>query len=354
VAYDLASGKRLWAWRHPAMNPSGSSHCASPLLWKDLLLVPAPSLEFNKKATTGRLWNQQSLLAIDKRTGAIRWETLDNRFGGLETAWGKESGYHGTHESPHLMRYPLGDGRVRALVLGNTGNIIDAETGVSLGQMRGHGDTDRVGALAHGFKAALGNRVYRGSAGDNYSPTVYITQLTLTASNTVEQMAGPPTELKTGQGPFALSDKLLALNKAVDPQTGTTLATLGNTASAIITSRHLLLADSTGHSTGPKSHEGGDLLGLSVRVFDITDPSKPKLVATNLIQARGYTPDISGKYFPKYAADPALRRWGALIPGHVNYQGIGFNFATDTAGLTAHGSRLYLHSPSWLYCIGEN
>jgi hypothetical protein len=42
-----------------------------------------------------------------------------------------------------------------------------------------------------------------------------------------------------------------------------------------------------------------------------------------------------------------------MIVGHCNYQGIGFNFAVDTSGLTAIGSRINLHSPGMLICIGE-
>ncbi len=357
AAYEVGTGRRLWAWRHPRMNPGPVNNVASPVLWKDLLIIPAPSMTRNKDAKQGRLTNQMSLMAIDKRTGQVRWETLDRYTRGQETEWVPGS-THGIHESLHLMRLPQGSG-VRALVIGGTGHIVDAETGESLGQLRGHVEVpglDGSGlkgySSGHGFTAAVGDRVYRGTAEDNLSPTIYITQLKLTG-NTVEQIPGPATDLKSYQGSFALSDKVLALEKVVDPHTGATLANLGRTASAVIAGSHLVLADSCGGSTGPKQNEGTDLLALSVRVFDISNPAKPKLVGTNLIQARGYTPDISGKYFPKYAADPALRRWGALVPGHVNYQGIGFNFTTDIGGLTAHGNRLYLHSPSWLYCIGE-
>ncbi len=359
AAYEIATGKRLWAWRHPRMNPGPVNHAASPLLWKDLLLIPAPSMTQNKDSSKGRVSNQMSLMAIDKRSGAVRWETPDRITRGQETAW-MPGATHGIHESPHLMLFPLGNGQIRALVISGTGHLVDAETGAALGQLRGHAEdpklitSDLKGfSSGHGFTATLGDRVYRGTAEDNFSPAIYITQLRLEPDNTIGQIPGPATELRSSQGPFALSDSLLALGKAVHPQTGATLADLGRPASAIIAGQHLILADSCGASTGPKQHDSSDVLALSVRVLNLADPAKPRLIATNVIQAKGHTPDISAQYFPRFATEASWRRWGALAPGHVNYQGIGFNFTTDIAGLTAHGKRIYVHSPSWLYCIGE-
>ena len=74
AAYELATGKRLWAWRDPELNPGSVSHCASPCLWKDLVLVPA----------AGDNKGRPSILGVDKRTGVVRWETLENNNGGIE------------------------------------------------------------------------------------------------------------------------------------------------------------------------------------------------------------------------------------------------------------------------------
>ena len=81
----------------------------------------------------------------------------------------------------------------------------------------------------------------------------------------------------------------------------------------------------------------------------MSDPAAPKKVGENVLAIPGFTPDISAKHFPKAAE---LYPTAGMIVGHSNYQGIGFNFAVDTAGLTAIGSRIYLHSPGMLICIG--
>jgi hypothetical protein len=87
-----------------------------------------------------------------------------------------------------------------------------------------------------------------------------------------------------------------------------------------------------------------------VRVWDLTDGAAPKLAGENTIAVAGFTPDVSQRVFPKAKE---LMPLAGMTMGHVNYQGIGFNFAVDTSGLTMYGSRIYLHSPSMLICIGE-
>jgi hypothetical protein len=75
-----------------------------------------------------------------------------------------------------------------------------------------------------------------------------------------------------------------------------------------------------------------------------------KTVEEGPLTGLSFTPDISAKHFPKAAE---LYPTAGMVVGHSNYQGIGFNFAVDTSGLTAIGSRIHLHSPGMLICIGE-
>jgi len=89
---------------------------------------------------------------------------------------------------------------------------------------------------------------------------------------------------------------------------------------------------------------------LTTSIYDVSDPAAPQKVGENVLTIPGFTPDISAKHFPKAAE---LYPTAEMIVGHVNYQGIGFNFSTDTSGLTAIGNRIYLHSPAHLICIGE-
>ena len=351
AAYELATGKRLWAWRHPAMNVVGANHCASPLLWKDLMLFPAPSFP-----NTARDYNRQSLMAVDKRSGAVRWETPDNVTFEKETGWGKKAGIHGAHQSPHLMRLSDGPsssgdfdaaskGGIRALVIGNTGNLIDAETGKSLAQF----PTTPQPIWLAGFTATLGNRVYSIAGSDGPAQPIRTWPLTLKADGGVEIGSELVfNDSRPAHGPFALSDQVLAAGGTLaDARTGVKLAQVGGN---VIVGR-LLIGGADG---GPKRSDGSDELALVTGVYDISQPRIPRLIAKNIIVAKGYTPDISGKYFPRFAAEPELRRWGAMVAGHCNYQGIGFSFAGDPSfPLVPIGNRLYVQSPAHLYCLAN-
>ncbi len=337
AAYDLASGKRLWAFRDPLMKPGTVDHNQSPLLWKDLLLVPSPGEQ------RARNWHR-SIRAYDVRTGALRWETFDPRAVG--SAWGAPA-WHGFHQPPILGRLPDGPG-LRAIVVTGLGHVVDAETGQSLEPLPAeeHGRHD----WGAGFACILNGHLYKGFGSDQNNPPVMMIPARFNTQRRLEYGKWIATEMRTGQGPFALSDKVLAQGKVIDAQTGKLLADLGRPTSAIIAGRYLMLASFPEN----KKQDGNEMLALTVNLYDLADPAKPKPAGSNIIQARGYTPDISGKYFPRFAAEPALRRWGALGTDSSTYQGIGFYYAIRTSGLTAHGGRLYLNSPSWLYCLGES
>jgi hypothetical protein len=115
-----------------------------------------------------------------------------------------------------------------------------------------------------------------------------------------------------------------------------------------IAGRYLLSASGAGSGGGGRI--GAKPVGtLVTKIWDLSDPTAPKKVGENTLAIPGFTPDISAKHFPKAAE---LYPTADMVVGHVNYQGIGFNFAVDTSGLTVIGSRIYLHSPGMLICIG--
>ncbi len=136
----------------------------------------------------------------------------------------------------------------------------------------------------------------------------------------------------------------------MDPATGKILKAmdrerLGNSSS--IAGKYLLTSygDKRGMPVGSPA-----VAQLATKIYDVSDPAAPRKLGENVLTIPGFTPDISAKHFPKAAE---LYPTGGMIVGHSNYQGIGFNFAVDTAGLTTIGSRIYLHSPGMLICIGE-
>lgn len=349
AAYELATGKRLWAWRDPELNPGSVSHCASPCLWKDLVLVPAAG-----DPKKGLL----SILGVDKRTGVVRWETLDNNSAGGNSKWGMGN-THGLHMSPYLMRLPGG----KPLLVSNMGNLIDPETGASLGELprTASGKHDH-GAWGTGFIASSNGTLFKGWEGGG---PINAWPLSLGADGKVV-VTDPPLDPEylcqggNSSNPFALSDRLLAISSGfLDPATGKMIWDSrkggGRLGVVSIAGRRLLGAQPTSPHQTKKDNRwivagSPPVAQLTTAVWDIAAPSAPKLLGKNVLTIGGFTPDISAKHFPKAAE---LYPTADMIVNHSNYQGIGFNFATDTSGITMHGSRLYLHSPAHLICIGE-
>jgi hypothetical protein len=353
AAYELATGKRLWAWRDPELNPGSVSHCASPCLWKHLVLVPAAGRQGKEGALT-------SILGIDKRTGVVRWETLDNQvMHGVNSIWGRGN-THGNHMSPHLMRLPGGPPTSRdfgaagkALLVHNSGNLIDPETGASLGQLprTAAGNDNKNDDWGSGFISSVNGTLFKGWGGDCKAPLINAWPLSLGADGKVVIAPGYPCQGTSAHGSFALSDRLLVAERSYcDPATGKPLKDMERERLGIssIAGRYLLSASGAGSGGGGRI--GAKPVGtLVTKIWDLSDPTAPKKVGENTLAIPGFTPDISAKHFPKAAE---LYPTADMAVGHVNYQGIGFNFAVDTSGLTVIGSRIYLHSPGMLICIG--
>jgi hypothetical protein len=349
AAYELTTGKRLWAWRDPALNPQSASHCVSPCLWKDLVLIPAAG---RREGKGSRL----AILGVDKRDGRVRWETLENNVSGGDGNWG---GSHGYHMSPHLMRLPGG----KALLVSNMGNLIDPETGASLGQLPKTvvGNDHKADGWGSGFLASRSGTLYKGWGGDCGAPPINAWPLSLGPDGKVVIAPGYPCPAGSSHGPFAVSDRLLVSTNFIDPSTGQVLpAFQGKEKSprprlgtSSIAGRHLLSSSASNpHQTKDRFIPVGSpaMAQLTTVVWDVADPAAPKKVGENMLTVTGFTPDISAKHFPKA---PELYPLTGLSVGHCNYQGIGFNFAVDTSGLTAIGSRIYVHSPAHLICLGE-
>lgn len=361
AAYELASGKRLWAFTDPAFkSPVSASHCPSPLLWKDLLLFPGNGAGENFNHT---------ILAIDKKSGQVRWEASRGP-GGCPPARGST---HGNHMSPCLVRLPDGTGGVRALVIANQGAVIDAETGAQVLQLprAAQGNDNPKEIWGSGFVAAVGNRVVKSSGGDWGAPVANLWSLTLAPTGQVTVDAGVPTVLKgNSHGPFALSDQLLVLTGGhADPQTGKTL--WERPAGYRYQFGTTILAGSVAIGLEPDGNLGGkqvpgkggqstEGLADNVNVFlvgrirDMSDPAKPtELPQVNILGTRDMPKDIADQYFPEFGAKREFKVWALGGNDPPGRRPVVHGFASETAGATAHGSRLYVMSMCHLYCLGE-
>jgi hypothetical protein len=274
-----------------------------------------------------------TVMAVDKRTGAVRWEVP----GG---PGGCTGGSHGDHMPPVLVR--LGD---RAVVVSNKGGVLDPETGATLAQLPIAAGIDNKGVWGTGFLTAIGNQVLRGSAGDNFSPPVSVWPM---------QFNGKTLEVGTGfvlpgagQGSFSVGGRLAVIDRKVcEWSTRKQLAQLPREVSGETTLAGNLLISPRGHDRVDMTRS--DLLSIAdFSVIDMSDPTAPRTVSTcNRLGDSAMCADIADKYFPEFRK-PELRQFAL-----GGYNGIGAYFGHRLGGVTAQGERLYIRSQSHLYCVG--
>jgi outer membrane protein assembly factor BamB len=118
-ALEVATGRRLWAWRDTAAQLGWTWHVTSPRIKGDLVFLDSIGKRDNKHAADAG----PGMLGIDKRTGAVRW---------FSPGPGKVPGYPIC--TPVLM--DVIDGSTTRSVLVNwDGDIIDQTTGKRLGNL---------------------------------------------------------------------------------------------------------------------------------------------------------------------------------------------------------------------------
>jgi len=340
AAYDLETGKRLWAFRDPTMRATSVSHAPSPLLWKDLLI-------FNSGGAPERM---PTLLALDKRTGAFRWET---KAGEKDCPVGVSHGHH----MPHYLARLSNGTTTKAVVVSNGGAVIDAETGLKYIKLLPGtpGGRDLWGA---GFVGGFGNLIFKTAAGDAFCPPVDSWELKATGSGTVEYVKRPPLNgYSRGQSPFAISDRIWLVNYRtmqflMDPHTALIWSSLPDVGretagfTSTIAGNRLILTD---EEVNPSRRERQDDMNLLKAVtIDVTDPAKPILLSTrNLLGTADYPSNLLDTYFPEIASKVEMKE--KLLGA---YRGLPPGFGVYMAGVTAHGNRLFILSQSHLYCIG--
>jgi hypothetical protein len=117
-ALEVATGKRLWAWRDTEAQLGWTWHANSPRIKGDLVFLDSIGKRDKHAADAG-----PGMLGIDKRTGAVRW---------FSPGPGKVPGYPIC--TPVLM--DVVDGSTKRSILVNwDGDIIDQTTGKRLGNL---------------------------------------------------------------------------------------------------------------------------------------------------------------------------------------------------------------------------
>jgi hypothetical protein len=337
AAYEVATGKRLWAFRDPEWNTRSVSHCPSPLLWKDVLIVPS-GFAMGSKSTDNL--TPTTVRGIDKRTGKVLWEAPQ----GPDGNWIGQS--HGDHMGPCLARLPDGKGGLKGVVVGARGTLVDAETGAALGFLPS--DAKCRGA---GFQAAAGNVVANCSGGDNYNPEGELTALSWKDGKLTVAPLIKTEGRGAGQAPFVLTDRFFIYGRGVvDIQTGKLVYNTQGKGSGFgagsLAGKFLIVQ--TSHC-GENGRTREDLMCLmSFRVFDMSDPLNPKEISkNNLVGDASLPKDIADVHFPEFAK-PEFKQHSL-----GSYRGISSHFGVRLGGVTCHGSRIYFASNMHLYCIGE-
>jgi outer membrane protein assembly factor BamB len=119
-AYEVATGKRLWAWRDTEAQLGWTWHVTSPRIKGDVVYLDLIHKRTNKHAAEAG----PGMLALDKRTGAVRWFSPEPQPAG---------GYPIC--TPVFVDVPEPDGKVRPVLVNWEGAIIDAATGKRLGSL---------------------------------------------------------------------------------------------------------------------------------------------------------------------------------------------------------------------------
>lgn len=330
AAYEVQTGRRLWAFRDPTVQATSASHAASPILWKDLVVFNAG----------GGPRQSPTLLAMDKRTGEIRWESPGGQGG---CRMGRS---HGDHMSHHLLRLPDGKGGIRALIVSNKGAVIDAETGKELAEKLPGGGERNEGSWGSGYIGSSGSLVFKTWGGDCTAPPCENWELKLTGPETLEIVTRPMIPFSNSHGPFAVSAQALVLQgKLIDPVSAKVLADVPKGTTSIV-GTHMVIANDLVNANGRNRQDRMCL--ASFTIVDIADPANPTVVSRdNILGSAAMPADIMDKYFPSIASSPDLK---ALTLG--GYHGVSAVFGVFMSGVTAHGDQLYIQSQSHLYCIG--
>jgi outer membrane protein assembly factor BamB len=331
AVYEVATGKRLWTWRDPQMNASSVSHLPSPMIWKDLMIFMAAG-----RGTEGGTKYSTTMMAVDKRTGTVRWEVPSGPGG---CVWG---GSHGDHMSPLLLR--LGD---RAVVVSNLGKVLDPETGATLAQLpKTAGPGNAKGHWQTGHMLGIGDRLLRGAASDGGPTPISVWPLRFVGGK-LEVNEGFTIPARSDQGAFSANDRVTVVSgKLFDLATGQPRAQLPREVSTDTTLVGNWLISPQGHSEVEMRRE--DIMSIAnFTVIDVTDPAAPRPLSNRSRLGGPQTPaDIADKYFPEFRK-PELKRFAL-----GGYLGLGAFFGHRVGGLTAQGERLFIRSQTHLYCIG--
>lgn len=327
-AYEVATGKRLWAFRDPLVpGCQHSNHGASPSMYGDLVLI--------------RSGDGQAIMGLDKKTGAVRWETqiqMHDRGRGAN---------HGNYITPVLMDIPDGKGGMRKVLVTQNPPVLDALTGEILGRLEIKGKKPRSD---RGTMVGRDGILFTGWGYDSSPSPTYGFRLALADGKlTVDLLPN----LKGGQ----TGDSALTFRPGVlvgmpgwlsDPSTGLQLfhadseMPRGGEGSPGTLCGDLMIS-----CLGPNSfnRNRGDWNIVSpFPVTDVHDSLRPRVLSSrNLLGNSDLPADL--------IFDTYLKEFNKKANIGC-YKGIAPWLGCRVGGVVAKGNRLYIQTNIGLYCIG--
>jgi outer membrane protein assembly factor BamB len=345
-AYDVATGKRAWAFRDPLV-PSTQhvNHGSSPWMFRELVMV--------------RSGDGQAMMGLDKATGAVRWETqiqMHTRGSGAN---------HGNYITPVLTDVPVKEGGTRPVLVTKEPPVLDPLTGEVLGRLTiGQGRkassevaSDVIGQLP---SAAGKPRSDRGSivgadglvfscwGYDAPSSPGYRHRLSFAEGKLrIEALGELDGSPGSGSTALLLRPGALVGDAAMwfNPVSGARLAQLdrlGEGAPGVLCGDLLIVR----LRQNPFNRVREDFaVTAEFAVIDLKDPAKPRVITRNNL--------LGGDDLP---ADVIFDTYLKGFDKKVNigcYRGICAWFGCRVGGVVPKGSRLYIQSSVGMYCIGE-
>ncbi len=324
-AYDVATGKRLWAWRDPVVPDNMHlNHAPSPLMHADAVIV--------------RSGDGHALMGLDKATGAIRWETTlrKNARGSMQT--------HGNYITPLLIDVPVAGGGTRRVLLTQEPPVLDPATGKELGRL------DIVGPKGRSDRGNIVGRdgIIFSSWGYDASPSpVYGLRLRFEDEQfKVDTVHNLQTGRFSGESKIFVPGRLIGAGAFHDPGTGAQILDTGlgqvHEVGNILAGDMQISRD--GQNSFNRIREDFRLVAAFATEETCTVPLGTTLLSDNNL--------LDGSELP---ADRVFDTHLKGLDKQVNigcYQGLPPWFGCRVGGVAAHGNRLYIQSVSALYCVG--
>lgn len=324
-AYDVASGKRVWAWRDPVVPDNmHMNHAPSPLLHGDTVIV--------------RSGDGHALMGLDKDTGAVRWETevRKNKRGTPQS--------HGNYITPLLIDVPVVGGGTRRVLLTQEPPILDPVTGKELGRLEIIG---RKGRSDRGNIVGRDGIVFSSWGYDATPSPVYAMRLRFEKDQfKVEFLHNLQTGRFAGESKIYVPGQLIGAGAFHDPVTGAQI--LDSSLPLVNEVGNVLAGDIQISRDGQNSfHRRRE--DFRVIVAYATEQTQAKPPGSSLLSDINL---LDGSDLP---ADRVFDTHLKGLDKKLNigcYHGLPAWFGTRVGGVVPHGNRLFIQSVSALYCIG--